>query len=478
MKSHVHLFLAILFIIPCWKSISADEVKNFFQTPLQKKKLELKSERINNAKTATHLNSTPGNPGKSSEYSWWNDDWFHASDNLYTYDEMGRLVEQIMTDPILGMYFTRIVFGYDDHGNMTEYLNYIWEDEWVLSYGNSTQYVYSPEGYIVEETFQFYDYLSGWMNSDHIFRVFDNEDRLLEEIYEYWLDGEWIKSYRDVYGYDDKSDQWTSLTSSLWNGQDWVEDYRVIDIVWLDFEELLPASAISQQNYNGTWTDYERYTGTIEGNALIFLIELFWGEEWVPWDRETTTKLPSEEVILSEYYDQFEMVWINSYRDSEYFDEMGYYSGTKSEYWQEEKKSPQAEWVIDYYDNWINTYNGEGQLEETIIQYWDGFTSTLLNNTRFVYSEFTSSDIAELGSDLGLQIYPNPTADILNINSLENLGKNYQYQLLDITGKTIKEGFLNSGRNTIDLRGIKNGLYMLSAYSGEGETSTYKIFKR
>jgi hypothetical protein len=376
------------------------------------------------------------------------------------------------------MYISRIVFGYDDHGNMTEYLNYNWEEEWVLSYGNSTQYVYSPEGNIVEQTSQYYDFLSGWINSDHVVRVFDNDNRLVEEIYEYWNQVEWIKNYRDVYGYDEKSAPWTSITSSYWNGQDWEEDYRVIDIVWLDFEELLPASAISQQSYNGTWTDYERYTGTIEGNVLIFLIELFWGEEWVPWDRETITKLPSEEVILSEYYDQFEMVWINSYRDSEYFDEIGYYSGAKSEYWQEDKKSPQGEWIIDYFDNWINTYTSEGQLEETIIQYWDDFASTLVNSNRFVYSEFTSSDIAELGSDLGLQIYPNPASEFLNIVTQNNQGENYQYQLMDITGKIVEEGVVTNSNFVIDLRVIQKGLFMLRAYSEEGKSSTYKILKR
>jgi hypothetical protein len=478
MKTLVHLFLAIVLLVPCWESASASDNRTLFQTPLQKKRLELKSELSNHAKSAMFLNNTPGNPGKSSEYSWWNEEWFHAADNQYTYDEMGRLIEQIMQDPIMGMDLTMISYGYDDYDNMTEYLVYYWEEEWVLNYGNSTQFVYSPEGFILEETFMFYDYLNGWINSAHIVRVFDSEGRLVEEIYEYWYNGEWSKNYRDVYGYDDKSGEWTSLTSFLWNGEEWQEDYQVIDIVWLNFEEMLPASATTQQNFNGTWFDYERYTGTMDGEVYILVREMFWGEDWVLWDRETHTKSPMEDILLIEYYDQNSKVWTNSQRDTEYMDEMGYYSGAKYEYWEQEKKTSQAGWVIDYYDNWDNTYNSEGQLEETIIQYWDGFTSSLVNSTRFVYSEFTSSDIAELGSDLGLQIYPNPANDFLHVTMVDLQGESFQYQLLDITGKTVNEGNLMNERNSIDLRGIQKGLYMLRAYSEDGLSSTYKILKR
>jgi hypothetical protein len=102
----------------------------------------------------------------------------------------------------------------------------------------------------------------------------------------------------------------------------------------------------------------------------------------------------------------------------------------------------------------------------------------LVNNTRFVYSEFTSSDIAELGSDLGLLIYPNPVNDFLNITGINIQGENFQYQLMDITGKIVEEGVITNAEFAIDLQGIQNGLFMLRVYSEDGKSSTYKILKR
>lgn len=61
-----------------------------------------------------------------------------------------------------------------------------------------------------------------------------------------------------------------------------------------------------------------------------------------------------------------------------------------------------------------------------------------------------------------LKIFPNPTSDNLYINSTEE----FEYSLIDISGRTVTTGQLIIGLNTIDLCNFSKGIYILSI-SGE-----------
>ncbi len=58
-----------------------------------------------------------------------------------------------------------------------------------------------------------------------------------------------------------------------------------------------------------------------------------------------------------------------------------------------------------------------------------------------------------------ITIYPNPSSDFLYVKSIEN--NLLEYQLMDLQGKIVKKGILNSTTQTIDLHGISKGMYII-----------------
>lgn len=77
-------------------------------------------------------------------------------------------------------------------------------------------------------------------------------------------------------------------------------------------------------------------------------------------------------------------------------------------------------------------------------------------------------------SDLEIEIFPNPTQDIIYINS--NSTNNFTYSIFSITGYLIKQGIINKYKNTIDLRHEVNGIYFLKIYN-KNIIRTIKILK-
>jgi hypothetical protein len=72
-----------------------------------------------------------------------------------------------------------------------------------------------------------------------------------------------------------------------------------------------------------------------------------------------------------------------------------------------------------------------------------------------------------------VNIYPNPATDNLHINT----GSKYDYNLCDITGKTILTGDLKQGDNNICISSLSTGLYLLNLTDNNGIRTTYKISK-
>lgn len=89
--------------------------------------------------------------------------------------------------------------------------------------------------------------------------------------------------------------------------------------------------------------------------------------------------------------------------------------------------------------------------------------------TKDYHLDFSNCDavsIEELASD-DFNIYPNPTNDIITIKTDHKIDS---YTIYDVTGKKI----MQTAENTIDLRALTNGVYILT-FELEGKTQTKKI---
>ncbi len=89
----------------------------------------------------------------------------------------------------------------------------------------------------------------------------------------------------------------------------------------------------------------------------------------------------------------------------------------------------------------------------------------------------TQVGLPEVNTDLKLNVFPNPSAGLYNIQFSETL-KNVELQLFDLTGKVIQSKKLNSIANTtLEISGKPEGLYLLKVISEKG-SQTYRLTKR
>lgn len=82
------------------------------------------------------------------------------------------------------------------------------------------------------------------------------------------------------------------------------------------------------------------------------------------------------------------------------------------------------------------------------------------------------SSIKENKIENSVYIYPNPSNNIINIYSTNELYDNYV--IIDLIGKEVMRGNLKSEKNKLDISNLKNGLYFLKI---EGINKSYKIIK-
>ncbi len=74
-----------------------------------------------------------------------------------------------------------------------------------------------------------------------------------------------------------------------------------------------------------------------------------------------------------------------------------------------------------------------------------------------------------------ISIYPNPANDVLY---LDNLKSKTNYKLTSIIGKSTQKGILKQGNNTISLKSLSPGMYLLELTNEDGERTVTKIIKQ
>jgi hypothetical protein len=115
----------------------------------------------------------------------------------------------------------------------------------------------------------------------------------------------------------------------------------------------------------------------------------------------------------------------------------------------------------------------------------DGFYSVWADNgcgcqvsSTVIY--LTVTNISPVSVFSGIQIFPNPAYDLLNIAFKAALEKEMSYSIVNSLGQTIKTGKIRSGTTdkiSLDLEGMANGLYTLNLYSASASIK-YKFLKQ
>jgi hypothetical protein len=88
--------------------------------------------------------------------------------------------------------------------------------------------------------------------------------------------------------------------------------------------------------------------------------------------------------------------------------------------------------------------------------------------------DFTPDGITETSESV-FSVYPTPADGLVTIAAGND--RPYQYQLFDLTGKSMSESHQASGTNTLDVSHLSSGLYLLRISQSEGSL-TKKIIVR
>ena len=99
-------------------------------------------------------------------------------------------------------------------------------------------------------------------------------------------------------------------------------------------------------------------------------------------------------------------------------------------------------------------------------------------NSDFFVTKFASQVCQPLSNESfdtnSIEIYPNPTKNILNII---NLSENCEYTIFNIMGSKVLSGNVSQESNSIDLSELQSGYYILNLINSNGLNKTLKVIK-
>jgi hypothetical protein len=88
------------------------------------------------------------------------------------------------------------------------------------------------------------------------------------------------------------------------------------------------------------------------------------------------------------------------------------------------------------------------------------------------------NNMQQLKSSSNIQVYPNPSNTLININISDSKNKRLEYSIYNLLGQVQTNGKIKSETKIIDISNLTNGEYLLSIYDKKGESLfTQKIIK-
>ena len=370
-----------------------------------------------------------------------------------TYDVAQRITKTISQVWNNGNWenYEQYYYEYDEHDNMTIFLYYSWQGSWVPSMGAKNIYTYDNNN-MVEHISQTWDQmLVAWVNSTKYIYTYDVNGYRTEQVYQYWDTnmGIWYSSFKETYVLG-ASGIVNEMIDQNWDnvGSTWVNAYKYTNIVWHNWtgdvneSDLQSMTALNWNN--GIWENYTKIDCIWDANGGCI---------------QTTQQY-------------FNGTWINSTRNTNSYDDHGNFILYLYEFWTNNT------WTIDMGTQYLLTYNGN-DLQERIYQEYDHIMQQWINSQKEEYSQFIYiQGINENPLAIyNIQIYPNPTSGIVNLQSEIPGGQNLTIEIMNTGGQLVYNNQVRSSGEDmyqINLSGCAKGVYFVKLKL-DSETTVGKL---
>ncbi len=240
----------------------------------------------------------------------------------------------------------------------------------IAKVSTSVQIQYVAQDYVPE--------IDDWENTDRRFHVLDNAGRIIQDVYQLFMYGEWVNDERIVYEYEGANQD---PSVELW--QEWDADADD----WLNIER-------------------EIYTFNAQGQIVEVLIEEWYDGEWHPYEKNEISYTPA-----GTFLEILSYLWLENDWEPEYWTRWSYENGLLvemyEEYWDGDEWTPEFRILYEYDDDgnnilvttqeydeyeeewenqirFLNSYDAAGRPVESIFQYWDdGWVSFMKTDSEY-----------------------------------------------------------------------------------------------
>ena len=91
-------------------------------------------------------------------------------------------------------------------------------------------------------------------------------------------------------------------------------------------------------------------------------------------------------------------------------------------------------------------------------------------------NSYVITSVEDLATDLNISVYPNPTTDLINLTSLQNLS-GLAVTVTDINGKVLQQAEVTNEVKELNFSNYANGIYFLTVKQENKLIKSFKIIK-
>lgn len=377
-------------------------------------------------------------------------------------------------------------------------LKYSWEtDDWILD--TRVVCTYDSNRNITEEITNFWDSETNdwdWNRRDVTTYTYDINENLKKTI---WLwsngsDGELSEYINDIngnpievirYGLDTSKNKWIEQSIFCPWGNCWISElgredfigaYGRVTYTYDPNGKLEIRSLYDWDSANNEWVIIRKHVFTYdEDNRVTEGVEYEWKSsesEWIPGFHREVYSYDDNGNLTEEnnYYRDYEAnEWVHQWRFLYTYD----INKNLTEQIKMEGDPEANDWFNHM--SYFCTYDANGNPTEEITNYWDSDVSDWIYQRKSVYywSELTTS-ISNNPIDLNYIIYPNPTNDLVALES--NVPGLHTIIITSLNGQLIYSTKTVGSTLHIDLSSFQKGIYFITIRSRD-YMRTEKIIK-